>query len=503
MMPLWISLELVLPFLTAIMCLLFMRYSRIQTVISFLGALSLSAVAAFFVTQTWDSSAFSLEVGNWPAPFGIVLAIDGLSAAMLSVTALLLVATLLLNKSFAKDKDREFFHPLMHFLVLGLNGAFITADIFNLYVWFEVLLLSSFALLSMGLGFRESLRTRGLTSYVVLNIVGSLFFLFGIAMIYHEWGTLNLAHLAEKFQQQTMTASQHYAGLFLLGAFVMKAGLIPFHIWLLPTYPLAHPVVAAFFSGLVTKVGLYAILRFFVDAGGGAFSVTGTPLWIVAIVSMVVGVLGAASQMSMRNILSFHIVSQVGYIAWGLSMGTQAAVAASIFYLIHHMIVKGNLFFVAAALQRLNGTEDLTRLGGLSKLKPFLAILFLVPALSLAGLPPFSGFWAKFLLLRESLLMGHWFSSAIALAVSLLTAFSMLKIWTEVFWKEAPKTAATINISARSLAVLYAPLILLSLATLIISLYPGPIIDFCFRMADVFFGTGPYGHGLPPGGSSS
>lgn len=249
--------------------------------------------------------------------------------------------------------------------------------------------------------------------------------------------------------------------------------MFPVFAWLPASYHTPAFATSALFAALLTKVGVYALLRVFTvvyDGGGGFIQ----PILLIgAVLTMVIGVLGAAAQNDVRRILSFHIISQIGYMVLGLALFTPLAIIGAIFYLFHHIIVKANLFFVAGLIKLKAGSEELDKIGGLLKASPFLAILFLIPALSLAGIPPLSGFWAKFIIVQASLEARDWWVALAALAVGLITLFSMTKIWLAAFWKDHPDAAfAKGPVMPRSMT---APIAVLAVMTVIIGLGAGPL----------------------------
>jgi len=366
----------------------------------------------------------------------VVLVVDGFSALMLAVCQLILVASVIFSITTlpARYRRRHLF-PLLSTLSLGASGAFLTGDLFNLYVWFEVLLLSSFAIMAIVPGKEARAAT---WRYVVINLVASLLFLVAAGLIYGKTGTLNFAGLHLSFQENESSFLINSSAALLFGAFGIKAALVPLAFWLPKSYPLLPPALSALFAALLTKIGLYALYRVFgmVLVVNGSFPHQEVLFWL-AILTMVAGVLGAVAQNDMRRILSFHIISQVGYMALALALFSPLAMAAGIFYLIHHIVVKGNLFLVTGLVEQHTGSSDLAKVSGVVKSSPWIAALFAVPALSLAGLPPLSGFFAKFALLKASLEIHQWIGAVAIVLVGILTIFSMLKILVAVFWGES------------------------------------------------------------------
>jgi multicomponent Na+:H+ antiporter subunit D len=376
-------------------------------------------------------------------------------------------------------------------MLAGVTGSFVTADVFNMYVWFEVMLMGSFVLLALG-GRRDQME--GAMKYVTLNLVGSAVFLSAAGVLYAVTRTLNMGDLHGRLAE---VAATHpwlvlaMASLFLT-SFSIKAGLFPFYFWLPASYATPPAAVSAIFAGMLTKVGVYALIRTFTVVFP-AMAPTYRILLFLATITMVIGVLGAVSQFEIRKILSFHIISQIGYMVAGLGLLASTdprvrrlAIVAAVFYVAHHIVVKTNLFLVGGVVNRLQGTYDLKRTGGLAVTAPWLAALFLVPAASLAGIPPLSGFWAKFMVIRAGFTAGEWIFVAAALFAGLLTLISMVKIWNEAFWKPRPDEDATDAPAPGrgALVTMAAPILLLALITLFIGFWPQGLLDLAERAAD-------------------
>lgn len=385
---------------------------------------------ALLVLGARDGDVVAHGVGLWPAGIAIPFVADMLTALMLTVTGLL-SATCAAFAIASGDASRRFFAPLVLVLTAGVNGALLTADLFNLFVFIEVMLLPSYALFVLAAPGRARLRSiAGARLYVTVNLLTSTVFLAGVAFVYGVAGTVNLGELAGAAASSDAVAVAVAVCLFALA---IKAAVVPVHGWLARAYPATSPAVTALFSGLHTKVAIYAIYRVYavVFDGDSRF------LWVGIVVfslTMVVGVLGAVGERTTRSILAFHMVSQIGYILLGVAIFTLAGLTAGIFYLLHHMIVKASLFLSTGAVEVRYGTGRLDRLSGLARREPWVAVAFFAAALSLAGLPPFSGFVAKLSLLVASVDAGQVVAAVVMVAVSLVTLLSMLKIWSGVFW---------------------------------------------------------------------
>jgi len=476
---------ILIPLATAIVALLFWNYRRVQRGLHLAGAAALLAVAVGLLVSVWHRGIQATQIGNWPAPFGITLVADLLSAIMVVLAGLMGLAVAVYSL-FSIDAQRESFgyYPLLQILLMGVCGAFLTGDIFNLYVWFEVLLIASFVLVALG-GERPQLE--GAIKYVTLNLVSSALFLAAVGILYGVAGTLNMADLARQLSLVDRPGLVMALAMLFLVAFGIKAAVFPLFFWLPASYHTPPIAVSAIFAGLLTKVGVYALMRVFTLLFVQDTGFTHQLILLIAGLTMITGVLGAAAQQEIRRILSFHIISQIGYMIMGLALFTPLALAGTVFYLMHHIIVKTNLFLVGGAVHHLRGSYELKKLGGLYRAAPGLAILFLIPALSLAGVPPLSGFWAKFALVKAGLQTEEYLIVIIALAVSLLTVFSMMKIWAAAFWQEhepvpAGRQAAS-TAGDRGYRGLLIPVTALAMLTVLIGLLAEPVFALAERAA--------------------
>ncbi|WP_207482640.1 proton-conducting transporter transmembrane domain-containing protein [Arenibaculum pallidiluteum] len=481
MQPLLAS-PLLIPLATAAMTALLWSRPVAQRVASVAGAAALSIATILLLLEVAGGPPLVGRMGNWPAPFGIVLVVDTFSAIMLAIAGLkaLAVAVYILGSGRA-SRDRRGLHPLFHGLLFGVCGAFATGDLFNLYVWFEVMLIASFGLLVLD-GTRD--QVEGGIKYVALNLIGTSFFLIAVGLLYGLTGTLNLADLARTVPTVGNQGAVAAIGLLILVAFGAKAAVFPLFSWLPAAYHTASMPVAAIFAALLTKVGVYAIIRVFTLVFGYDTGFFGPMLTVVAMATMVTGVLGAAAHYDVRRILSFHIISQIGYMLVGVALMTPLALAGSILYIVHHIVVKANLFLIAGAIKREGGSFALGRLGGLWAAKPLLGLMFLIPALSLAGLPPLSGFWGKLAVIRAGLEAEAWLLAGVALIVGLLTLFSMVKIWNEAFWKPQPNPHPVIPLGRMARFGTYAPIAVLCVLTMTIGLWTEPFAALSVAAAE-------------------
>lgn len=464
---------IIIPLSASVLSLFLWQRIFWQRVISTIGAFALLAVTLIIFSGVNTNGILVTQAGGWDAPIGITFVADLFSAIMLVLTALVSLAVILFSLVNIDRQRLAFgYYPLINVLIMGICGAFLTGDVFNLYVWFEVLLIASFVLLGLG---GSAAQLQGTVKYVVLNLVSSTIFLTALGIVYGLAGTLNMADLANQMAELAVTRPGLVTTLSMLFlvAFGIKAGLFPLYFWLPASYHTPPIAVSALFAGLLTKVGVYAIIRFFTLIFVHDMAYTHMLLVWIAGLTMVSGVLGAIDQMDVRRLLSFHIVSQIGYMIMGIGVmgvalankadaAAELALTGAVFYIIHHIVVKANLFLIAGVVNWLRGTFDLKRLGGLVESRPFLSILFFIAAMSLAGLPPFSGFWAKLVLVRAGIAAETYVIVAVSLVVSLLTMYSMTKIWRYAYWQSAPAIIPRpIDYSRLELVGHFAPVILL------------------------------------------
>lgn len=490
-----LPLPVILPLLGAAVSILVGRWGSAQRVIS-LGVLSaVTAISVVILIHVDRHGPVAVQAGGWDAPLGITLVADRLSALMLVVASAMLLAVLVyaIGQPGA-ERHHVGFQSIYLVLAGGVSAAFLTGDLFNLFVAIEMMLTASYVLITLG-GRLEQVRS-GMT-YVVISLLASVLFLTALAYTYAATGTINLARLSE-IVPTLSPGTRSALAVLLLVVFGIKAALFPLYFWLPDSYPTAPSPVTAIFAGLLTKVGVYAIIRT-QTLVFGPDALPGDLLMFVAGATMVIGVLGAVAQDDIKRILSFHIVSQIGYMVMGLALFTLAGLAGAIFYIVHHIVVKTTLFLTGGLIEHRGGSSRLDRLGGMVSTAPVVAVLFLLPALSLAGIPPLSGFAAKFSLLDAATQSGAWVILGTGVVVSLLTLFSMTKIWSGAFWapadKHRPSAAASPGVTPRvtvgpfeekvgAPALMVAPTALLVLAAVLIGVFGGPIYDFATRAAE-------------------
>ena len=495
-----VPLVVTLPLLGAAIALITSRHRRVQVLVSIV-TLSVALVISLVMLVAVDAGKpLAVAVGGWPVPFGIVLYVDRLSALLLVVSAIVLLAVLLFSVGQgAADGDDEtpvsIFHPSYLILATGIFDAFVAGDLFNLYVGFEILLVASYVLIT--LGSTES-RIRTGVVYIVVSLVSSVLFLAAIAMIYAAVGTVNMVQISQRMAELP-PSTQLTLHLMLLLAFSIKAAVFPLSFWLPDSYPTAPAPVTAVFAGLLTKVGVYALVRtetllFRSD------DVNVLLMW-VALATMIVGVLGAVAQAELKRILSFTLVSHIGYMVFGLAVATPASIGATIYYMVHHIVVQTTLFLSVGLIERRAGSTSILRVKGLMRAAPLLAALYFIPAINLGGLPPFSGFIGKFALFDAAASQGGGLNMLLivgGIVTSLLTLYALMRAWNLSFWREkddAPETEtlqrigyldaaplATVTTERRVIPrIMTAATTGMVCVTVALTVFAGPIYDVCAR----------------------
>lgn len=432
-------LSVLLPILGAAVAFTLVRKPISQVAVT-LSTLALTlGLEIWLLVDVWmHGGAQAVLLGGWEAPIGIVLVVDRFSALMLVVSSVVVMLVLLFSSAQGVGSDESpqqpvsIFHPTFLILTAGVSNAFLAGDLFNLYVGFEILLTASYVLLTIG---GTGPRVRAGVTYVVVSVVSSVVFLVAIAMIYGATGTVNMADLAMKLGDLDPDLQQ-LLHLMLLVGFGIKAAVFPLSFWLPDSYPTAPAPVTAVFAGLLTKVGVYAIIRTetLLFPGDRVNSL----LLVIAGLTMIVGILGALVQFDIKRVLSFTLVSHIGYMIFGVAVANHIGLTATVFYVVHHITIQTALFLVTGLIEYRTGSANVDRLGSMLKISPLVAVLYIVPALNLGGIPPFSGFIGKVGLVQAGVTNGSglaWMLVAASILTSLLTLLVMMRIWTRVFWR--------------------------------------------------------------------
>ncbi|NDK92329.1 Na+/H+ antiporter subunit D [Gordonia desulfuricans] len=510
-LPVLITLPTLAPLLGAALTLVRSRSALLQRVVTVSAILIAFVASCLMLYLTNEHGTYSLAVGGWGdkgfpnGPLGITLVVDPLAALMLVVSSFVLLCVVIYAigqgiRDGSDDQPVSIFLPTYLILCAGVCNSFVAGDLFNLFVSFEVLLAASFVLLTLG---ASADRVRAGASYVMVSMLSSLIFLAGIAFAYATTGTLNLAEMALRLDHvPDGTRNALYA--VLLVAFGIKAAVFPLSTWLPDSYPTAPAPVTAVFAGLLTKVGVYAIMRThtLLFPGGSMDRI----LMIAGLLTMLVGIFGAIAQSDIKRLLSFTLVSHIGYMVFGIALSSEIGMSAAIYYVAHHILVQTTLFLVVGLIERQAGSASLRRLGGLIA-SPVLAALFLLPALNLGGIPPFSGFLGKVALIQAGTDNGSvlaWLLVGGSVVTSLLTLYVVARIWTKGFWRpraDAPEgdlsdsaPSALMDESddiafddredvGRMPATMVLPTALMVAAGIVLTIWAGPIFGFTDRAA--------------------
>jgi multicomponent Na+:H+ antiporter subunit D len=390
-------------------------------------------------------------------------------------------------------REASGYHGLIQVLLMGVCGAFLTGDLLNLYVWFEVMLVASFVLIAL---YRTREQIEAAFKYVTLNLIASSLFLTALGLLYGRTGTLNMADLAGVFSKADVGTFELVLAMLFFTAFGVKAALFPLFFWLPASYHTPPAAVGAVFAGLLTKVGVYALLRVF------TLFFPHAPPWLYGLIlvqaacTMVVGLVGALAQRDFRRVLSFNLVGHLGYTTVGLGLMTQAAMAASLFYIFHHIFVITNLYLISGIFLRRRRTTDFSALGSVYRDYPWVAVISMVPLFSLAGVPPLSGFIGKLALVRATFAVSAWWTGAVVLVTGVLTIISMARLWDQAYWKPAPEPD-----QLPAPRVMLLPIAGLAFITLAITFAAGPLFDLTLRASDQLLNPQLYINAVLKGGS--
>ena len=482
-----LSLAILIPFFTALVLALLNGRFRLEKALALISSLSLTIWVLWLLFYVDANGVQVVIIGGWMAPWGIAFVADRLTCIMLCLSSGLgMLVQLYSFWTVTEQQQRYFFYPLMQAMLLGVNWSFITGDVFNLFVAYEVMLMASYGMMMVG---ASPAQVRQALKYIAINSIGSTLFVVGCGVVYATVGTLNMADLAVRTAEITgqRAGMVTAASMLLLLVFALKAAIFPLIYWLPDSYPVVPPGVNGYFAGILTKVGVYSLLRVFVlcfRQEGHQFALD--VLLFLSGLTMLLGVLGAMCRWDIRRILSWHIISQVGYMVMGIGLAgspdsrvVQLAVAGTIFYVVHHIVVKSCLFLVGGIAERVSGSQQLKEMGGVLDLAPGVGGLFIVAAFSLAGMPPFSGFLSKLVLAQAGLAGGNYVVVFIAVITSFLTLYSMSKIWSYAFWGEPRRDTAPAGYRG-----MMAPTAVLVVFTIGMGMFAQPFLGLAARAAE-------------------
>ncbi|MEK4028347.1 MULTISPECIES: Na+/H+ antiporter subunit D [Bacillaceae] len=429
-------LPLLIPLLTAALLIFVSKSVGVQRAISVISAIgTLTAAVVLLITVKKDGIQ-TVNVGSWDAPFGITLVSDTLSALLVTTSSLITLCVILYSfRSIGAARERFYYYPVVQFLLVGVNGAFTTGDIFNLFVFFEVMLMSSYVLIVIGgtkVQLRESIK------YILVNVISSALFVIAVAMLYSVVGSLNMADISQRIAEIGQLPILTVIAVLFLIVFGLKGAIFPLYFWLPGSYYAPPVPILALFGSLLTKVGVYSILRSYSLFFYHDQAFTHELLGILAIITVIAGCIGAIAYWDVKKIVIYNIVIAVGVLVFGISVATEESYKGTVFYTIHDMIIKAALFLLIGVMIKITGTSDLRKMGGLMKKYPLLGWTFLVASFALAGIPPLSGFVGKLLIVRGGLAEGEYVGSLIVLLSSLVVLYSVIKIFMNGFWR-APK----------------------------------------------------------------
>lgn len=484
----FVSLPILLPLLAGIILLLppcgknvtARRFSSVML------ALITLASSLYLLSKVATGEVFVYAIGNWQAPFGIVLVADIMAAIMLVLTSFLALCCVIYSLSGC-DEDGGFFHPLIHFLLMGVNGAFLTGDLFNLFVFFEVLLIASYSLLMHN---SDKRKTRAALHYVILNLVGSSVFLISLGILYGVLGTLNIADMMVKAQTVSGDdlALLKVGGLLLLIVFALKSAVIPLQFWLPATYAAATPIVAAMFA-IMTKVGVYAIIRVYNSIFGAhapeLSDLAATWLWPAALITLIIGALGVLASRDLRVTVANLVLVSVGTLIAAVAIQTKVSVAAALYYVVHSTLVTAALFMLCGVLGAQRGKVGTRLVPGREIAQPKrLGTVYILLVLAVVGMPPFSGFIAKVWLLDGALEAGKavWFWS-VYLVVSLLCLVALTRAGSQLFWRYSGHQKGEIRCNKWQWVALF----LLVACSPLLSVFSGPITELTHAAAEQVF----------------
>lgn len=484
---------LIIHLLAALLQLAFWRKTVTQRYISVIAAFLGLVSAATLFYKIYSGGILIMNAANWRAPFGIVFVADLFSSSLVLITAIASLAVSVFSAAGINRARMLYgYFPIFHFLVMGLNGAFLTGDIFNLYVWFEVIIISSFVLMTLG---GRKAQLEGAVKYMALNILASMFFLTGIGILYGITGSLNMADLALRIPKVQNQSLVNLTSVFFLLGFGIKSAVFPLYFWLPSSYHTPPSAVAATFGGLLTKVGIYALFR--------VFTLLFTPddnlknlLVVIAVFTIVTGMFGALIKDNIRRLFSSLIVCHIGFMVGGLGMYSKIAMMGAVFYLFHDILVKTNMFLIAGLIRQLRGSMNLKLLGGIYGQYPKISLVIALVLFSLVGIPPLSGFWPKIYLIEAGFDTKKFLLVGTIIIGSFVTLYVIARMWSEAFWKN-PSGDERIQDTFASLpqykkTFLVLPVVLLCFCSIMIGLDAQFIIEIVDRITDEMINTAPY-----------
>lgn len=449
-------LPIIIPLLAGIVLMFFRTQVQIQRVLSVIASLATLIASIALLNKVSKHGIQTVNLSNWEAPFGITLVSDMLSALLVLTTSIIAFACLIYSfRSIGKEREQYYYYPVFQFLLVGVIGAFTTGDIFNMFVFFEVMLMASYVLLVIG---GTKIQLRETIKYLLVNVISSALFVIAVGYLYSIVGTLNMAHISERISEMGQTGLLTVIAVLFMIVYGLKGAIFPLYVWLPGSYYAPPIPIMALFGALLTKVGVYSIMRTYSLFFYHDTSYTHTILIGLSLLTIIFGVIGAIAYSDVKKIIIYNIIIAIGVILFGFAVNTEAGITGSIYYLIHDMIIKAALFLLIGIMIAITGTSDLKKMGGLIKKFPGLAWTYFLAALALAGIPPLSGFIGKILIVQGGFEAKHYIGAAIILLSSLFVLFSVMKIFINGFWGTPKVFAGEDKVPVR--ALLIAPVIL-------------------------------------------
>ncbi|KZZ83380.1 MULTISPECIES: Na+/H+ antiporter subunit D [Bacillaceae] len=429
-----VMMPLIFPLIGGILLIFFNKKPIVQRILSVIFSIAALTASSILVWTVHKNGIQIVEIGGWAPPYGITFVADMYASLLVLTTSIIgLTGVLYSFRTVGKAREYFFYYPAVQFLLTGVTGAFLTGDIFNLFVFFEVLLMASYVLMVLG-GTKRQLRES--IKYIAVNIFSSALFVITVAFLYAVTGTLNMADLSVKISENGQSGLLTVIAILFLIVFGMKGAIFPLYFWMPGSYQAPPAAVSALFGALLTKVGVYAITRVYtlIFIHDKAFT-HGILAWLAAL-TILFGVIGAIAYWDVKKIVIYNIITAVGVILFGVAVANPAGIEGSIYYLLHDMIIKGALFFLAGIMISITGTSNLKKMGGLIQHYPLAGWMFFLSAIALAGIPPLSGFIGKLKVIQGGFEAGEYAISLVVLLSSLLVLYSVMKIFINGFWGE-------------------------------------------------------------------
>ncbi|ETA69159.1 MAG: multicomponent Na+:H+ antiporter subunit [Methanolobus sp.] len=488
------------PILVAALMILLRKQPGIQKAISVAVSFAMLILSVILLSQVWSGGIQAYEVGEW-GKYGIILVADLLSSGMVVLTSFVSFLALIYSLDYIEKKSLSAsYYPLFSLLVAGLNGSFLTGDIFNLFVFFEILLLSSCGLVianEQGGVTKSSDKMEATFKYLVLNMVSSIVMLIAVSSLYATTGTLNMADISVKLSAMSAagTLPWHVFAIALMFVVVFgnKAAIFPLHYWLPDVHPTAPSPISAMLSGVLIKVGAYGMLRVFFLIFIDTLDIFKPVIMYLALATIVVGAISAVAQTDVKRLLAYSSVSQIGYVFLGISFGSIYGITAALVYLVNHAIAKSMLFLTSGGIIHHAGTRDMRKMGGMVDSAPLMSLMFLVGAMSIAGMPPLGGFIAKLSLFDAGIGEQYYFAIGIALFFAIFTLFYMFRAMLLMFWGEKRDVEKYGEYSHHGTSFLMAlPIVVLALTVVAFGVYAEPLIALANATAHQILDPQPY-----------